>query len=125
MHNIENIVSQRPTVYTRILRHLPLGAPFPSSGTNTSTASELAVPAQFAFALARVNSVTNAESPLFAAGGRETVVALPSQVCYARVCVCMCVNSIPTSQISIAPAKECSCSMFKPVALVPCGSLLC
>ncbi len=57
-------------------------------GTNTSTASELAVPAQFAFALAQVNSVSNANSPLFAAGGRETVVALPSQVCACEWCGC-------------------------------------
>ena len=49
------------------------------SGTNTSAAAELAVPAQFAFALAQVNAVTNADSPLYAAAGRETVVALPSQ----------------------------------------------
>ncbi len=76
-------ISQHLTMSTLILGHpifthcLPLGF---RPGTNTSTASELAVPAQFAFALAQVNAVTNANSPLFAAGGRETVVALPSQV---------------------------------------------
>ncbi len=49
-------------------------------------------------------AVTNAESPLFAAGGRETVVALPSQVCArARVCICIGFHSLP-SQIALNPA---------------------